>query len=131
MLVAQAPGAILSVVAAIFVLLFTLVTLVVFLKYGRVWVLTKINGIPLSILDLIGMTFRKIDMKSVVRALIAARQAGVEVSINDMEHAYLQGADLDRVTRALIQARRDDPDLTFRDLVETDLEERAPGESWK
>ena len=53
---------------------------------------------PISVLNIVGMRFRRIEVNVVVDALIMARQAGVAVSCRQMESAYLQGVDLEKLT---------------------------------
>jgi len=111
------------VIAGIVLILF----LTFFFTVGKVftlWLQAVMAGVPLSIFDVLGMRFRKTDMRVVVRALIMATQAGVSVTSRKMESAYLQGVDLEKITLAMIHAKREGMEVTFQDLVEADLENR-------
>lgn len=123
MLFAQAQS-VLSIVVTVVVLLFGAVCLIVSLRYFRVWMRGYMSGVPLTILQILGMEFRRTDVKAVLRALIMARQAGVAVSPREMEIAYLQGIDLEKITLAAIEAKRQNLEYTFQELVDADLKNR-------
>jgi uncharacterized protein YqfA (UPF0365 family) len=80
--------------------------------------------VPLSVFAIIGMRFRKVNVKAVVRSLIMAQQAGIPLSTDEVERAYLQGADLEKVMHALIKAHREQKNVSFQELVEADLEQQ-------
>ena len=111
------------VVAGIF-LLFVLTIVFTIGKVFTLWLQAFMAGVPISIYQVLGMRFRKVDMRVVVRSLIMATQAGVSVTSSEMESAYLQGVDLEKITLAMIQAKREGLEVTFQDLVEADLENR-------
>ena len=107
------------------------VVLILFLTFlftvGKVftlWLQAFMAGVPISMFQVLGMRFRKTDMRVVVRSLIMATQAGVPVTSTEMESAYLQGVDLEKITLAMIHAKREGMEVTFQDLVEADLEDR-------
>lgn len=104
-----------------------LVILLVFTRYFRLWIAVKVAGLPITLLDLFGMTFRKCDTKVVVETLIVAKQAGVLLSSVEVERAYLAGADLRKISAALVRSKAEGMEVSFLDLVETDLRDKAPG----
>ena len=122
MLIAQSEIVVL-VVAGIF-LVFALIFLITIGKVFALWLQAFMAGVPISVPQIIGMRFRKIDVRVVVRSLIMATQAGVAVPSIEMERAYLQGVDLEKLTLAMIQANREGKKVTFQELVEADLENR-------
>ena len=73
---------------------------------------------------ILGMRFRRTDVRAVVQALAMACQAGTPLSSREVERAYLQGVDLEKLVLAFIQAKKDDLDLTFEQLVQADLGNR-------
>ncbi len=105
-----------------FVLL--LLCLCVFVTFASTWLQAFMSGAQVDLLDLIGMRLRRTDYKTVVRALIVARQGGVWVSPVDMERAWVQGVDLEKVTLAVIQATKNNMNVTFEELVDAEVEER-------
>ena len=106
-------------------LIVVFVLLVVALRYVRLSFQAHMSGVPVSVADILGMTFRKCDPRVVVRTLIMAKQAGIELSCGEVERAYLHGADLQKITLALIRAKEENVDITFQQLVDTDLDERG------
>jgi len=77
-----------------------------------------LSGAPVSIIELIGMRLRRIDVQAVMRNLIVARQSGVDLKHIDLQRAWLRGVDLDKVTLAYIQAQKEGTGETFDDLVD-------------
>lgn len=104
-----------------------LVILFVFTRFFRLWVAAKFAGLPITLLDLLGMTFRKCNPKVVVKTLIMAKQAGVLLSSVEVERAYLAGADLQKISAALVRSKAEGMEVSFQDLVETDLRDNVPG----
>jgi uncharacterized protein YqfA (UPF0365 family) len=94
------------VLAAIVV---ALVFLAIFFKFFRLWIQSKTTGARIGILDLLGMTFRKVRPEVIVRAKIMAVQAGITekdgVTTRALEAHYLAGGDVNKVIRAMIAAR--------------------------
>jgi uncharacterized protein YqfA (UPF0365 family) len=100
---------------ALFVLLFVFV---VTFSLLRPWMQGFLSGAPVSIIELIGMRLRRVDVQSVMRNLILARQSGVELTHVDLQRAFLRGVDLEKVTLAYIQAQKEGTGETFEDLVD-------------
>lgn len=100
------------------------VSFVLFLGLLRPWLQAILSGAPISILDLVGMRLRRMDVNAVVRALIMARQTGVELTSRQVQRASLQGVDLDKITLAYIESQRRKMGTTFEELVELDLQDR-------
>ncbi len=123
MLFAQADLAA-AIAGACILLLFVILNLVVFAAAFAPWLRAFVSGVPLRILEILGMRFRRVNVKAVVNTLIMARQAGAPLSCSEVERAYLQGVDLEKITLAYIKATRDNMDLTFQDLVDADLDGR-------
>ncbi|NUQ63374.1 MAG: flotillin-like FloA family protein, partial [Pirellulales bacterium] len=71
-LFAQNAGEILTIVAVFAVLVFGVVVLAVFTRYFRLWIQSKTTGAGIGILDLLGMTFRKVNPQVIVRSKIMA-----------------------------------------------------------
>lgn len=117
----------LSQIEFIFAGIFLIFVLIIVLTIGNIftlWLQAFMAGVPISVFQVLGMRFRKTDMRVVVRSLIMATQAGVPVTSTEMESAYLQGVDLEKITLALIHAKREGIEVTFQDLVQADLEDR-------
>jgi 2-phospho-L-lactate guanylyltransferase (CobY/MobA/RfbA family) len=70
--------AIAAVVGAVIVLFILLVIVAVFANYFRLWIQSFLTGAGITIWDLIGMTFRKVNKDVIVKSKIMAVQAGLE-----------------------------------------------------
>ena len=123
MLIAQADTVVFLVMAGIF-LVFGLIVLVTIGRVFIPWLQAFMAGVPISVIRIVGMRLRKVDVRVVIRSLIMVTQAGVPVSCTEMERAYLQGVDLEKITLAMIQANREGKKVAFQELVEADLENR-------
>lgn len=111
MLLAQASPFSSNFWIAVFVVLILLglVALAVIVRYFRLWIQSKTTGAGIGILDLLGMTFRKVSAPVIVRSKIMAIQAGLpgqEITTKGLEAHYLAGGNVPLVIRALIAARK-------------------------
>jgi uncharacterized protein YqfA (UPF0365 family) len=109
--------------AAFFFLLF----LILVLTYGKMWFQAYMSSARVSLLNLVGMSLRKVDARLIVQAKIMAMQAGVGtdphtgITTRRLEAHYLAGGDVPRVIRAIIAAQRADIDLDFDRAAAIDL----------
>ena len=96
------------IVVILAAVIFGIVVLAVLTNYFRLWIQSKTTGAGISIFDLLGMTFRKVNPKVIVRSKIMAVQAGMgeEMGITSkaLEAHYLAGGNVPLVIRALIAA---------------------------
>ena len=95
--------------------LVALMMLLLILNYGQLWFQAYWSKAPVTFLELLGMSLRKVNARTIVQANIMATQAGIgrDVSVRRLEAHYLAGGDVPRVIRALIAAHRADLDLDF------------------
>jgi uncharacterized protein YqfA (UPF0365 family) len=109
-------------VGAIIVLGFIgLIFLLLLIKYGSLWLQARLSRAPVGFAELIGMTLRKVNTRTIVISRIMAARAGVEISTSDLESHYLAGGRVPNVVRALIAADRANIDLTFKIATAIDL----------
>lgn len=87
-----------------------LIALVIFGRFFRLWIQSVLTNAGITILDLIGMTLRKINATSITRSKIMAVQAGIDESsgvvTKALEAHYLAGGNVPRVIQALIAANK-------------------------
>jgi len=108
-------------------IVFALILLLIVFAYGGLWFQAYMSDAQVSIFSLIGMTFRQVDARLIVRAKIMAMQAGLGrdiqsgISTRRLEAHYLAGGDVLRVVTALISAHRADIDLDFDKAAAIDL----------
>ena len=118
------PEMALSVVVSVCALVLFVLCVSIYVTFFSTWLRAFMSGTPVSFLDLIGMRLRGTDFKTVVRALVMAKQGGVVISPDEMERAWVQGVNLEKVTLAVIQATKNNMDVTFAELVDADVDDR-------
>jgi uncharacterized protein YqfA (UPF0365 family) len=89
--------------------------------FFNLWIQAKATQVPVSLLDMLAMTLRKISPARVVGCKIALAKAGVEVETADMEAHLLCGGNLEAVADALIAAHKAELGVDFRRLAAIDL----------
>lgn len=112
-----------------------LVAFFIFANYFGLWIQSWLTGAGVGIGDLIGMTFRKVNARSIVRSKIMAVQAGLDepnMTSEALEAHYLAGGNVQQVVRAVIAAKKAKTiSLTFREAAAIDLAGRDVLESVK
>jgi len=113
----------LMVVAGIVLALIALSMLLLIFNYGQLWFQSYWSKAPVTFLELLGMSLRQVNARTIVQAQIMATQAGLgrEISARRLEAHSLAGGDVPRVIRALIAAQRADIDLDFDRACAIDL----------
>jgi uncharacterized protein YqfA (UPF0365 family) len=116
---------IIVIVALIAAVIFGLVVFAVFARYFRLWIQSKTTGAGIGILDLLGMTFRKVRPAVITRSKIMAVQTGLRdadgVTVKALEAHYLAGGNVPLVIRAIIAANKAKIDLDFKRAAAIDL----------
>src|SRR6476660_6353773 len=94
-------------------------------KYFNLWIQAFLTHANVSIVDLVGMSFRKVNPNIIVRSKIMAYQAGLSekdgVTTRSLEAHYLAGGNVPNVVRALIAANRADIPLSYKRAAAIDL----------
>ena len=118
-------GTIFFVVGALIVLVGLFVVFAIFASYFRLWIQSYLTDAEISILDLLGMTFRKVPPSVIVRGKIMAITAGVDcetITTKALEAHYLAGGNVPLVLRALVAANKAKTiQLSFREATAIDL----------
>ncbi|HEX5443811.1 MAG TPA: flotillin-like protein FloA [Pirellulales bacterium] len=117
---------VISIVILIAVIVATMIFLAVFARYFRFWIQSVSTGAAIGILDLLGMTFRKVNPAVIVRSKIMAVQAGLGdntgITSKALEAHYLAGGNVPLVIRAIIAANKAKMiDLDFKQATAIDL----------
>lgn len=124
-LLAQNEKAVISLVAAVIVFGILLIGFAIFARYFGLWIQSVLTGARIGFGDLLGMTFRKVNSRTIVRSKIMATQAGLvdpELTSDALEAHYLAGGNVQQVIRALIAAKKAKTiSLTFREAAAIDL----------
>ena len=97
------------------------------LNYGGLWFQAYMSRANVSLLSLIGMSFRRVNSRVIVQAKIMATQAGIgredrtSITTRRLEAHYLAGGNVPNVITAIIAAHRADIDLDFDRAAAIDL----------
>jgi uncharacterized protein YqfA (UPF0365 family) len=110
-------GVIFIVIAAIVVL----GLIVVLFNFFGLWFQALLSNARVSLADLIGMRFRKVDARTIVLSRIRAVKSGLPISTNQLETHYLAGGRVVNVVTALIAAMRAKIDLEWDTACSIDL----------
>src|SRR5690349_8793376 len=79
-----------------------LVTIIILNQVFALWLQGMMAGANINFWTIIGMRFRKINVRQIVQAKIVAVQAGLEeVSVEMLQDHYLAGGHVDKVVQAL------------------------------
>lgn len=109
-----------GVIFLVFIILFF-----IFLNFFWLWAQSFTTGAGIGILDLIGMWFRRVDSRAIVRSKVTAVQAGFsnsELTSGQLEAHFLAGGNVPQVIRALVAARKSKMiNLTFSQAAAIDL----------
>jgi len=117
----------LLILAICAVVLFFFIAAIIVMAYGNLWLRAYMSRARVSILSLIGMTFRQVNATTIVNAKIMAMQSGVasdprnNITTARLEAHYLANGDVPKVVQALIAAHRAGMDLDFDRAAAIDL----------
>ncbi len=102
---------------------FGIIFLVTFFRFVPVglWITAMASGVKVSMMQLIGMRFRKVVPSAIVVPLIAGAKAGISIPVDALEGHYLAGGDVRRVVNALISADKAGIDLDLKQATAIDL----------
>lgn len=108
-------------VGVLVLIVFGIFLFFIFTRYFNLWIQSVMTGAGIGFLDLIGMTLRKVNVNTIVRARIMAVQSNVKAETREIESLYLAGGNVPKVVRSLISASRADIPLDFRRAAAIDL----------
>ena len=114
-------GKIIFWVGGIIVALLLLGILGLIISYFNLWFQALLSGARVAFLDLIGMKFRNVDARTIVRSRIQAVKAGLEISTNQLETHYLARGRVPNVVNALVAAYRAKIELPWDTACAIDL----------
>lgn len=118
-------GAIIMIVAALGIIVVIIGLFAVVANFFWLWAQSFTTGAGIGLADLIGMWFRRVDARTIVRSKIMSVQAGMgdnEVTSAELEAHYLAGGNVPQVIRALVAARKSKMiNLEFRQAAAIDL----------
>ena len=110
------PFTIIIVIACIILLFFLLWMIPI-----RLWFTALVNGVHVSLVQLILMRWRKVPPGTIVNALITGTKAGIKLNRDQLEAHYLAGGHITPVVNALISAEKANIPLDFKAATAIDL----------
>jgi len=121
----NSPLVAISIFIAVAGAILALIAIAVFTRYFWLWIQAVMTGARVGVFDLIGMLFRRVDARTIVRSKIMAVQAGIndpDLTTKALEAHYLARGNVPQVIRALIAARKSRQiTLSFREAAAIDL----------
>jgi uncharacterized protein YqfA (UPF0365 family) len=108
-------------------LLVGIIIAISFMAFGNLWFQAYMSSADVSMVGLIGMWFRQVNMRIIVMAKIMAAQAGLDISRRNgistarLEAHYLAGGNVMNVIHAIIAAHRAGIELDFDQAAAIDL----------
>jgi uncharacterized protein YqfA (UPF0365 family) len=119
-------GNVLWLVFLVILLIVALAFFAIFARYFRLWIQSVTTGAGVGFLDLLRMTFRKVNPTVITRSKIMAVQAGLYesegITTKALEAHYLAGGNVPLVIRSMIAARKAKIiDLSFKRATAIDL----------
>ena len=92
------------------------------LRYVSLWFQAFVSGAPISLINIIGISLRKIPPKVIVGGMINLQKAGIkDVVTADLETHYLAGGNVAHVVKAMIVAAKANIPLNWRQATAIDL----------
>lgn len=109
----------------IFLVIAFIVFFALFARYFGLWIQAKFTHAGIGFVDLVVMSFRKVNPSVIVRTKIMAVQAGLTrvypISAQSLQAHYLAGGNVPSVIRALIAAHKARIDLDWQTAAAIDL----------
>ena len=108
-------------ILAVLVIVVGLGLIAFLIRFVGLYVQAYMSNADVSMMDLVGMYFRKVDARVIVLSKIRAVKAGLDITTNDLETHYLAGGRVQNVITALIAADRARINLGFKTCCAIDL----------
>lgn len=116
-----------------FVIFLVVIAIITFCAIFNVllWFRALISGAHVSLGELISITVKKLDAKSIVNYYIKAKKAGVNISINQIENHIQAHGNIERVIDALVASYNAGINLKLETAIAVDLSGRDISEAVK
>ena len=108
-------------IGIVVVAIFLFLLLLLIFKYGWLYIQALASGANVEFLQLIGMTFRRVNARVIVDSRIMAMKAGLDYDTPQLEAHYLARGNVPNVIRALIAADKAKIELGFDRACAIDL----------
>ncbi len=111
------------------IIVVVLIIVGVFISFIGVWLKARLNGAPVSVLNLLGMRLGGVPYGLVVEARITAVKAGIEVSTDKIAAHYLAGGNVVPTIQAMVAAEKAGIELGWDRACAIDLATKGSGKS--
>lgn len=111
------------------IVLVALIIFGVFISFIGTWLKARLNGAPVSVLNLVGMRLGGVPYGLVVDARITAVKAGIEVSTDRIAAHYLAGGNVVPTVQALVAAQKAGIELNWDRACAIDLATKGSNKS--
>ncbi|MAG58072.1 MAG: hypothetical protein CMJ83_17435 [Planctomycetes bacterium] len=98
-----------------------LIIVIFLMKYLNLYVRALFSRANISLFELVGMSFRKVNANLIVTTKVKMVQSGLTITTRELEAHYLAGGNVPAVVNALIAADRAGIDLPFNTAAAIDL----------
>jgi len=103
------------------IVIFAFFIIIFLLQFLSLYVQAFTSNASVSMMDMVGMKLRKVDIRTVVINRIRAVKSGMEIPTNALETHYLAGGRVSNVISAMIAARGAKIDLPWNTATAIDL----------
>jgi uncharacterized protein YqfA (UPF0365 family) len=110
-----------NMTAILVVLCVVFLSVFLYLVPVNLWFQCVLNGVKISLFQLMFMRWRKVPPSIIVTAMINSKKAGLNLSSDLLEAHYLAGGHVQRVVNALISADKANIPLDFKAATAIDL----------
>lgn len=110
-----------TMILVIVVLCIVSLSVFLYLVPVNLWFQCVLNGVKISLFQLMFMRWRKVPPSIIVTAMINSKKAGLNLSSDLLEAHYLAGGHVQRVVNALISADKANIPLDFKAATAIDL----------
>ncbi len=110
-----------KVILIVVVLCVVFLSVFLYLVPVNLWFQCVLNGVKISLFQLMFMRWRKVPPSIIVTAMINSKKAGLNLSSDLLEAHYLAGGHVQRVVNALISADKANIPLDFKAATAIDL----------
>ena len=118
-----------SLIIAIPLLIVGLVVIGIFISYIGTWLKARLNGAPVSIVNLVGMRLGGVPYNLVVGARITAVKAGIPLSTDKISAHFLAGGNVIPTVQAIVAAQKAGIELNWDRACAIDLATKGSGKS--
>jgi uncharacterized protein YqfA (UPF0365 family) len=108
-------------IGAIVLVIIVLIIVGIMWRFLGLYIRAWISGAHVGLLELVGMSLRRVNPVAIVNARIQATRAGLDISTPEMENHVLAGGDVVRVINAMIAANKANIELPWKTSTAIDL----------